>query len=482
MINSQHTLSPGNLDTSLRNSTIAGAIGMFFFMTIQNGPIPLMLEKLGAGGIAIGLTTTLFQLGMIIQVPATFYTERLIRRKTFFSITHGLARSFLAIPGIYMLTAEESLSPAILLTLAAIGLFGIVAQSSSPIWFSWMADLVPSDRSSSFWAQRQGWVMVTSLTTVAVTGWFLDLFPEQSLDGFAWILIIASVFGIMDIVIHWFVFEPEPQPVNRSLSAFKRIFQPLENPDFRYFTLAMCVWFFGLGFFAPFMNVYLKTEFALTYTHLSSIQMAGMLSGVVASFVSGHLISRMGLRTYGLAMVLTVPLFSIAWFILNNQSDGLLPILGKVPQPVVVLCCSSIIAGGVYAAVGLLQFNLLGALSPAKGRTMAMAVHWSMIGAISALGPVAGGWVKDWFTAHPPNLTLITGTTVSWFQIIILTHDAIVWLVMFPLLLKISRKESEWPIPKGVAHIFFLAPLRAARNLYTFNPLLVKTKKDKSAP
>ncbi len=48
------------LRTSLNNSMIAGSLGMFFFMFVQNGPIPLMLEKLGAGGIAIGLTAALF--------------------------------------------------------------------------------------------------------------------------------------------------------------------------------------------------------------------------------------------------------------------------------------------------------------------------------------------------------------------------------------------------------------------------------------
>ena len=50
------TISEGALRKSLNNSMISGAIGMFFFMFIQNGPLPLMLEKLGAGGIAIGST------------------------------------------------------------------------------------------------------------------------------------------------------------------------------------------------------------------------------------------------------------------------------------------------------------------------------------------------------------------------------------------------------------------------------------------
>ena len=64
----EETISPEALNASMRNSIIAGAVGIIFFMVVQNGPIPLLLEQLGAGGIAIGLTATLFQLGMLVQI------------------------------------------------------------------------------------------------------------------------------------------------------------------------------------------------------------------------------------------------------------------------------------------------------------------------------------------------------------------------------------------------------------------------------
>jgi len=94
---------------SLRNSTIAGAVGVFFFMIVQAGPIPLMLENLGAGGIAIGLTAALFQLGLLIQIPAAFFTERLASRKLFWASTTIVARMAIAIPGIYLLLFPDGL-------------------------------------------------------------------------------------------------------------------------------------------------------------------------------------------------------------------------------------------------------------------------------------------------------------------------------------------------------------------------------------
>ncbi|VGO22979.1 MFS transporter [Pontiella sulfatireligans] len=457
------------ISKSLRNSSLAGAIGVFFFMIVQNGPIPLMLEKLGAGGIAIGLTATLFQLGMLIQIPAAFFTERLASRKIFWASTTITARAAIAVPGIYLLLFPDRQSPMIWLTLTAIGVFSFLAQTSGPVWFSWMADLIPDKVRAGFWAKRQGLSMIASVVSVALTGWFLDMFPDDSMAGFGWLLIFASFMGIMDIVVHWFVMEPPPSPANRTLSPTKRILQPLKNRDFLFFTLSMCIWFFGLGLFGPFLNVYLKTTFGITYTHLSAIQLAGMVSSVVSSFIGGRLIDRVGLRTYGLAMVVAIPLFSGVWFFLNGRATGLLPILGTVPQPVMMLCISSLLAGGVYAAVGMLQLNLLSTLAPAQGRTMAMAVHWSLVGILSSAGPITGGWIKNFFTAHPLNITLYGGTAFSYFHVILLLHALLIWLVMLPLLMKVQKKDGEWPLEKALADIFVFTPLRSVRNAYNFN-------------
>jgi MFS family permease len=177
----------------------------------------------------------------------------------------------------------------------------------------------------------------------------------------------------------------------------------------------------------------------------------------------------MGLRSFGLAIVITIPLFSIVWFFMNGAGTGLVPILGRVPQPVMMLCISSLLAGGVYAAVAMLQLNLLSTLSPKQGRTMAMAVHWTMVGILSAAGPIAGGWLKDYFTANPIDIQLYAGTPFSYFQLMVILHNIMIWGIMLPLLMKIQKKDGEWPIDRAITDIFILTPLRSARNVYSYN-------------
>jgi MFS family permease len=465
---------------SLRNSILAGAVGTFFFMIVHNGPIPLMLEKLGAGGVAIGLTSTLIQLGMLVQIPSAFFAERLASRKLFWMITNFIARALIAVPGLYLLLFPDQHSPVIWLMLAAIGIYSFLAQTSAPSWFSWMTELMPEALRASFWGRRQGVAMVVSVLSVSLTGWFLDLFGEQDLTGFGWILVFASLTGIGDVLVHLRVTEPVPKATNRTLSVATRILRPLQQKDFRFFTLAMCVWFFGLGLFSPFMNVYLKATFGVTYTHLSAFQLAGMISSVTACFLGGRLIERMGLRSYGLALVVSIPLLSLPWFFLNGNATGWLPILGAVPQPIMMLCCGALIAGGVFAGVGLLQLNLLSALAPDDGRTMAMAVHWTLVGIISALGPLAGGWIKDFMVDAPLDVYLYSGTRFSYFHVIMVVHGLLIWGIMLPLLLRVRKKGGEWPLNQAIIHIFIVAPLRSVRDVYNFSARFIAATTAKS--
>ena len=82
---------------------------------------------------------------MLAQVPATFFTERLRSRKPYWALSTILARLLIALPGLYLLLCPGRLDAATALTLSAIGVFSFVAQSSSPVWFGWMADLIPDD-------------------------------------------------------------------------------------------------------------------------------------------------------------------------------------------------------------------------------------------------------------------------------------------------------------------------------------------------
>lgn len=51
----------------------------------------------------------------------------------------------------------------------------------------------------------------------------------------------------------------------------------------------------------------------------------------------------------------------------------------------------------------------------------------------------------------------------------LILHSLMIWLVMLPLLVKIQKKDGEWPLNQAVVDIFVFTPLRSVRNAYHFN-------------
>ena len=462
----------------LRINILAASSGMVWFGITQGLPLIMMMEALGATGVMIGMISMLNQSAMLIQIPASLLADRLIYRKKFWFLTTIIARFIWLLPALLMLFYKGSAAPVIHGTLAVVGISALLIQSSASSWWSWMADLIPEQLRSRFWSIRQGLCMTSMLLTFAVTGWFLDLFPKGSRTGFGFVLLASAVFGVMDILIHRRVPEPAAQPAAPGIPLGTRLLRPLKDQNFRYFTLVMGIWFFGLGLIGPFTMVYLKQAFNALYSHLSIIQIAALLGSIGTSFYSGRLIRRAGIRTFGMLMLVLAPLFSIAWFFVDSSSVTLkIPFTGNlsVPQFTVLLACTSLLSGSVFAAVGIYQLNMLTSIVPRDGRTSAMAVHWSLVGLSSALAPIAAGWIKDILAVHPIHLPLYHGTAFSFMHILLILHAALIWLLALPLARKLKSVPTDMTVVEALSHIFITNPLRMARDIYGFNGVIISS-------
>jgi hypothetical protein len=93
--------------------------------------------------------------------------------------------------------------------------------------------------------------------------------------------------------------------------------------------------------------------------------------------------------------------------------------------------------GAFLTGAFLCQFRLTQMCTQEDGRTVAMAVHWSIAGVGGALGAVFAGWLKE---------VLSAGSGFSWpghgyaFDALVLLHVAIAWLVVLPLSGRLSRE------------------------------------------
>jgi len=164
--------------------------------------------------------------------------------------------------------------------------------------------------------------------------------------------------------------------------------------------------------------------------------------------------------------LIIAPLTAAGWFFINTTYVTLhLPWIGdwSVPQAVLNQSLATFLGGALFSAIFPCQLRLAALLSNTSGRTMAMAVHWSMIGIIASFGSILGGMIMDWFSAHPQHYIFPTGTSFSFFHVIIGVMILLQWAVCLPLILSIRTSVDRVPFGKFASRI--LNPFNVIRSM-----------------
>ena len=493
-------ITPLKVQRGLRINILAGALGMAWWVMSQGMPLTMFFEALGSSGFVLGLVSAVIQAAVLLQIPAALLSERLEERKLPWARLTLVSRFIWFLPAVCVMLAPGQPRLVAALTLGVVAVSALLQQSVGAFWFSWMADLVPERVRGRFWGLRQSWVMAAFLVAMQLAGYILDRYSPVSggtraWQGFALVFILASIFGCADIIIHLWV--PEPRGERRVSEAPwpQRILEPLRNREFRLLTMAMGLQGLSLGLLGLGL-VYLKKDFPVTYSQLAAITVSGALGTLVFSSVWGYVMDRVGGRALGAILFAVIPVLAIVWFFVEPYSTsfpglfasirGLGPAVAfgvkllpeaarqwveafELPQPVWLLIFGSFLGGAVYGGVGLCQLNLVSALAPERGRTMAMAVHWSVAGLLCAIGSLTAGKVMDYFAAHPVHWNLPTGTHFAFFHALLLAHVVLIWGLTLPLFLRLRPRKGEPSLRVAFGSLLVANPFRAVFNIYTMD-------------
>ncbi len=465
------TLSRRQIARSTRLSIFAGCLGMLWMSLSVGLPLTMFMEALGASGVLIGLITAVRLASMAAQIPGAMLAEAMGSRKRVWAALALSHRALWFVPAALALIAHTGEPWIPVMVVAAVTLSEMLGNASAAPWLSWMTDLIPGRTSGKFWGTRQSVVTAVSLGGLWLAGYLLDSCdgkkPSASLAGFAIVFALAAVFGLLDIIVHLGVPEPTRAVVQEGTPAWRRLLAPLHSVAFRRLTLAIGVWSFGFAMVGTFGIVYLKKEFALSYSELAVLTVAGSLGSVASSYFLGSLIDRVGSRISACLLFLTAPLSMLGYFFIG---EGIHEFAGlRVSDVTLIIFLTSICGGALFSGVGLCQIRLLGVLSEASGRTMWMAVHACLIGFLAALGPLTGGFVMDWFAAHPTGWELSGGIEFSFYHAQILLFFLLAWGVALPVLLSVRMPEGEMPFNAAVSEMLLTSPVQVVRNFYNIS-------------
>jgi len=442
-------ISQRDLFVAMGVNTVAASFGSIWQAMTYGMPLIMFMQAIGASGVVIGLVTTVRLLAVSAQIPAALASEHLGSRKPFwgrFALVHRFVWFFIAGLAFWCEPSRWWLPLAIVLL---VGVSEVLGNASTAPWLSWMADLIPLPIAGRFWGIRQSVSTATSLGGLVLAGQILDAtrdpFTGQAQPhGFAIVFAIAACLGMADIVVHHFVREPRPVPSPRGAALHRRVLAPLANRDFRLLTLSLGAWNFGLSMTTAFALVYLKRDFGVTYSQLAALSIAAALGAIVTGYGFGEIMDRIGPRVLGAILLFATPLPLAAWLLVNRSVVSIGPF--RFPQSIALLCVAGIVLGAISSAILLVQLRLAAELSSPRGRTMSMAVHWSFVGLLGALGPTAGGLIMDYFPS-PARLDLVipSGLPFSFYHAQLILFTVLLWLVALPLLLAIRAPAPPTP-------------------------------------
>ena len=417
-------------------------------------------------GLMIGLITAVRLTSMAAQVPGAFLAEASGSRKKVWAALALLQRGLWIVPAIVAVSADKNFVWIPAVVFAAVALSELFGNASCAPWLSWMTDLIPGRSSGKFWGARQSVRTAASLGGLWLAGFLLDAYDGRrsgGLDGFGIVFFMGTIFGLLDVLFHRWV----PEPANTVARVLKGaqwhgILAPLKNAAFRKLTLSIGLWSFGFSMIGTFGIVYLKKAFGLSYSELASLTVAGGIGSIVSGYYLGQLIDRIGARVSACLLLLTSPLCMVGYFFIGY---GVFEIFGtRISSVTAVAFVCSVAGGALFSGVALCQIRLMGLLSEPSGRTMWMAMHACLIGLLSALGPIIGGMVMDWFDNHPSNWLLIGGVPFSFYHAQILIFLVVALAVALPVLLSIRVPHNEMPFTDAVSEMLLTNPLQVVRN------------------
>lgn len=464
--------SPRQVQIGLRWNIVAGMLAMIW-LTLLGTPLTMLMESLDADAFMIGLMVGIQQVAMILQIPGALLSGLFRRRKWIWAGLAMVHRVVWFLPLIMVIDPRFTGPSGIRLILIMVAVSSVFAQLSVSTWHAWMADLIPEPQRSRFWGMRQSLLWMVYTPTLLVFGYLLDFFPdprhpEGHFFGFALVFALGALAGCLDIVAHLKV--PEPPPVLTALrrNLRDRMVMPFRNRDFSWLTAGMTVWYFNLGLIGSFAILFLTRKFGFSYSQLAILNLSSSLAVIVGGLLWGFFIKRTGMRSFMISMMLVAPAFTLAWFFLRNTVVTLpLPWLGgmSIMQPMLVLIIANFLSSLFHCGVGLCQLNALAVLTPREDRSMAMAVHWTCIGLGSALGPLLGGALVDWFEVRFPMLAYPAGFRFGFMHLLVLLHVAIAWAVALPLTLRLRSLGGELPLSTTLSRMFVGNPLRLVGNI-----------------
>lgn len=386
------------------------AIFVTVYLALTGGAFQTGFARhLGASDLWLGIIAAVPAIAGSLQILAAYIGEHAADRKSLVLRYVFLSRlPWLLIAFLPMLSAELPRLPmfVLLLTLSA-----VLGSFAGPAFLAWLSDLVPADYRGRYFGRRNMILGLVSAITALPPALFLDQAVKHHRLPVPLAFTILFTTGVFFLALSLFALTRMPnvprgeEGTNKTEDAggtgerkkFLEFYrEPFGDKNFRRLLTFTTFWTFGHLFAGQFFTVYMLESLHFPYL---MIQMTALVSALFSSIGMpfwGYLSDKFGNKPLLIISGSTVVFMPLLWTLTDPERYG---------WSIGVIMFIQVIAGFMWAGVGLSQFNMILNIAPQSQRTVYMGAISAIGALIGGLAPLCSGLVMEYMRPLVPDPT-----------------------------------------------------------------------------
>lgn len=386
-------LAKPQIRSSLRALTIESLLAAAFYSIIGSALLSNFLLELGAGPLEIGLLASIPQLVNLLQPLGAYLVDRSTSFHWYSMSIFAPARLLwlILVPAIWLVSSSNHITPhqVVLLTLGIMFITNIIEAFARAPWMSWTAVLVPVRLRGRYFGFRNSVLSLTNLIGVPLLGLAVSRWPSGTLQGYAVILVLGIVLGLLSQGCQFFMTDVNPQLLKVTGSETPQPYRKgihlkfLNDANFLKLLLYLAIWCFAVNVSAPFFNLYLLDNLNIDVSLVTIYNGLGAGANMLLLIFWGKLADRIGNRPILLLVGVLVAVTPLLWLLAGNDAISVwvwLPFL-------------HVLGAGTWAAIDLCTNNLMMGVAPVTNQSTYFAIAGAVAGVTGAMGITAGSFL-----------------------------------------------------------------------------------------
>jgi len=335
---------------------------------------------LGAGDFFTAILNNSTNFSTILSIFSFFIFEKLKKRKKALITMNIVSRLLMFL---IILLPIGGMNKTLMYSLLAIMIIvsDIIWGIYRVGWLIWIMSIVPKDMKSRYVYYRMFVIRIFMSLLSLLSGYILDFFGK-GYNGFLVVFGISLLFSILDAITLKVIDEEEYIIPEKGKNAYKMLFQPFLNKEYRSFLLFIFAFYLFQNIATSFTPIFLIKYLKFDYKFISSIGVISMIMMILSNrfweIVEGRKGFKFVISATGMLLACELLLMSF----LSRDTYF-------------VLYVSTIISGIGMGGFAVSIFTFRYSIMPEAGKTMYEGSFYFATGISMFMGPFLGRFLMS---------------------------------------------------------------------------------------